>query len=639
MRIAVLLGLATFDSQKKIMRGINAGAMADKCDVYYFMCDAMNYITKNKYETGEYSIYSLPDFSQFDGVIVLMDTIHNLKVNNEIIERIREAGIPCSSINRQIEGFICIQLDNYSGMYDIVEHLYQHHKVDKSFFILGEHENVDSTERLEAVTKYLNGIGKTIGEDDYAYGDYTYKSGYSIVENYLKSGRKLPDVFICMNDNMALGALSCLKASGIKVPEDVIVTGYDEAEASIVSEPRLTTVRREEESGGLLAYKYLKKAIQTGVKPVGQTILSEGKFFGSCGCNNQEDPIDVNLLKEAYLHSTMVNDNKSYFLKCILAESTGITQFSQYSDIAKKSISLINPEEVYICISGTPEEFDLELNNLAEGFGPGRDITQYADTTTMLIAYKNGRFLPEAQFPTKELLPDSYIDHSKGNILYFLPLHHQSHCFGYIIFANLDKATEDPFMPLFSLVVSNSLENILQHERLKRIMEKLDKLSVIDDMTGIYNRAGAKKMIPSIMEMSRKNSTFPLVLFIDMDALKSVNDRFGHLEGDSYIRAITEVLKRSCGRDDILIRIGGDEFVIITCVSGPEAIDSKTDRITRELINFNKENPCSYTRGISIGSCITNDPEHCDIMEMLKEADKDMYVKKMKKKEMRRIRG
>ena len=631
VKIAVLLAEIGYDSQCRFLDGILKKALPDQSDVYIFTCDAEGYTARNKYESGEFIIYSLPDFSCFDAVIVNLDTIHSMSAVSDLTERLRASGKPCISINREIEGFVNILLDNYSGLWGVLDHLHTVHSVNSAFYISGPEDNVDAQERLATVTKYFGSIGRPLGREDIAWGDYTLRSGYVMMDTYLRSGRPLPDAVLAANDKMAIGALNRLKESGIRVPEDVIVTGYDNSNLARISYPGLTSVSRDEIHCGSLAYEFAKQAVTTGVMP--ESIRMEGKpvFSSSCGCEDRDAP-EVSVVREKYARNVFSYESKLNQLKALMAEATALSSYEELLQAAKTFIKESALKEVYIAINDDPEEYKNEISNVASGIEIGRDITAYSEKFTVDLAYKDGVFYDRMEISRQELIPQGISGTSSSNLCYFLPLHHQEHCYGYIAFANQQELIEEPFMQLFTLLVSNSLESVYQRHVMEEMMKRLDVLRVADELTGVLNRAGAKQYYPSFIAKAFDEMRLPAILFADMDSLKSVNDRFGHEEGDRYITAIASVLKASCGKDDILTRFGGDEFVIITSVASAEELDKKVRRIRLALESYNIMNPAPYDRGLSIGKYISTFSEDIDLDAMISLADEEMYFEKRSKK-------
>ena len=214
MDIAVLMGGVGFDTQKRMINGILDSALPEGTNIYIFTCDGWYYASRFKYEKGEYNIYNLPDFTQYDGVITNLETIHDVKIREELVSRIKKAGVPCASMLVKIDGTINIWLENQSGIHAIVEHLVTEHHVRRIFYISGPIESQDAAERLSAYREALEQYHLKWDEQMAAYGDYTYKSGIQAVNELLKKDMPLPDAVMAANDDMAIGAILALKEIG-----------------------------------------------------------------------------------------------------------------------------------------------------------------------------------------------------------------------------------------------------------------------------------------------------------------------------------------------------------------------------------------------------------------------------------------
>ena len=628
MRIAVLLGELGFDSQRRIVAGILERARASGGQVFLFAGDAEDYDTRYKYESGEFNIYNLPDFSTFDGVIVGLDTIHNQDTVDNIVGKIRHADIPCVSLNVYVDGFMYVKMDNGDGIREIMEHLIERHGVRQVFHIAGPKENNDADERLTAVSDVCRRYMIPFDEEHYLRGNYTNRSGYEIMDRFLKENRELPDAFVAANDLMAVGAISRLNEAGYKVPDDVIVTGYDNSGYAEVHRPGLTTVARGEKSCGILAYELLESYVHNGIRQDSTFIQGKAIFSGSCGCEDLRED-DPDLLSQMYIMRGLRQNTKLHYIKLLMAEATGLRNYEDFIKSAKTFIPLINPKEMYLCIKGDPEEYILELNNAADNIPHGRDVADYMDNVSVVLAWKDGQFLPERIIPTSELIPPEYRDETKNNFYLFLPLHHQENCFGYVVFANEEEMLiNDPFVVMFSLIISSALETVLRQDTMRAVMKKLDKLSSTDALTGVMNRVGAHENWPAIRKRAKEKGLMTAVIFADIDGLKNVNDRFGHEEGDRYIVAIADVMKRTGMNDGFIYRYGGDELVIVCNVPSESEIQSYIERMRIEIAGLNRNGISLYRRDISIGTCISDSD---DLDEMIKIADRKMYVEKKKK--------
>ena len=155
----------------------------------------------------------------------------------------------------------------------------------------------------------------------------------------------------------------------------------------------------------------------------------------------------------------------------------------------------------------------------------------------------------------------------------------------------------------------------------KKEEEKIKYLSYHDQMTGLYNRRYFENKLKEIDE----SGVMPVsILVADLDKLKPINDKHGHLEGDRYIKAAANVLKSITRDDDIVSRIGGYEFAIIL----PKMTCHDAEMITKRINNECEKDRCyGFNIEISIG-CATKCVEKESLIDVFKMADKSMYKNK-----------
>lgn len=171
--------------------------------------------------------------------------------------------------------------------------------------------------------------------------------------------------------------------------------------------------------------------------------------------------------------------------------------------------------------------------------------------------------------------------------------------------------------------VSGMLRNITGK---KMQEEKLQYISMHDPLTGLFNRSYFD------IEMARleQSRQYPVsIVFADIDGLKSVNDNFGHQEGDRLIIQAACVFQQSFRGDDTISRIGGDEFAVILHGTDAETVRKTMQRIQTCQDMINKKNQ-SYSLSISLG-CATAE-QSTQLHDALKCADEEMYRDKLKKK-------
>jgi diguanylate cyclase (GGDEF)-like protein/PAS domain S-box-containing protein len=165
----------------------------------------------------------------------------------------------------------------------------------------------------------------------------------------------------------------------------------------------------------------------------------------------------------------------------------------------------------------------------------------------------------------------------------------------------------------------------------KRLEETLRNSSLKDELTGLYNRRGLLKQAAPFFDCARRQNEKLLLLFIDLDGMKRINDEFGHSEGDTAIISTARILNRSFRGSDVIARLGGDEFTVV--VTDPSANkDQAVARITENLRQYNDQETRGYKLSFSIGVASLEPERLTCFEELLEEADQAMYEQKRRKK-------
>lgn len=161
--------------------------------------------------------------------------------------------------------------------------------------------------------------------------------------------------------------------------------------------------------------------------------------------------------------------------------------------------------------------------------------------------------------------------------------------------------------------------------------ERLKTISVMDELTGLYNRRGFFKLANQNLKIAGRIKKPCLLFFIDLDKLKWINDTLGHQEGDSAIFETAVILKKTFRESDIIGRMGGDEFAVLAIDTNNESLDIFLKRLNKIIEDQNKSSERKYLLSLSIGT-VQYDPEHpSSLDEMIAKADKLMYEDKKAK--------
>jgi len=158
----------------------------------------------------------------------------------------------------------------------------------------------------------------------------------------------------------------------------------------------------------------------------------------------------------------------------------------------------------------------------------------------------------------------------------------------------------------------------------------LQQLSVEDELTGLLNRRGFVSLAPQNIKIAQRANWEILLIYADLDGLKSINDTFGHQEGDKAIKETAELLRETFRASDLIARLGGDEFAVLAINASRDSIDTITDRLNANIARHN-ETSRDYKFSLSFGIERFDSDRDMSLSEMLKKADRALYKKKNSK--------
>ena len=160
---------------------------------------------------------------------------------------------------------------------------------------------------------------------------------------------------------------------------------------------------------------------------------------------------------------------------------------------------------------------------------------------------------------------------------------------------------------------------------LKHALEHEKELARTDSLTGIANRRYFIELANAEINRAGRYRHPFTVVHIDLDNFKTVNDRFGHSEGDSLLRLVGSTIRNNIRATDIVARFGGDEFVILLPETGPERARVITDKIQKISLDLMQKNQWPVTLSLGV---VTFIPPPSTVDEMLKISDGVMYTAK-----------
>ena len=161
---------------------------------------------------------------------------------------------------------------------------------------------------------------------------------------------------------------------------------------------------------------------------------------------------------------------------------------------------------------------------------------------------------------------------------------------------------------------------------------KLDTLSKSDVLTGIYNRRGFYDVAEKLLEECRCKEKNVLAVYVDMNNLKIINDRYGHEEGDHSLKLIGSILHEIAGEQGVAGRIGGDEYAFAIPYTDTGNGNEILEDLYGRFETYNAASDKKYTVTVSAGAYVIGWREAVTLKDALLQADEKLYLVKQKRK-------
>ena len=701
------------------------------------------------------SIFYYASKHTLDALIVSIGSIGSFISESDMIAFLKNFDIPILTIEVEVPGYPYLYTEGKTGMRQAIEHLITEHSKTKIGFVSGRRENADAKERLDTYCQVLMEHNIPIEEDRIVYGNFSEYTE-DIVNNLLDANPDL-EAIVFANDSMAIGGYNAIKARGLEIGKDILVTGYDDAPAALILDPPLTTVHNHIIDMGYHAVYEVLNLLEQGHTNV-SILNSKLMVRSSCGCGNYKleknseklesvfssantqavvdytldylfsdykgnfyhnellekfSPI-LELILTPFLDKSMIFDQEAISEKILKFLDTSFVQLYFSSDkitfaikelcqllcnmtntqseecavralfnklfldiLSKVSNTLYNTihehkqvvwSSMYITrdtLTYSDDEescFRLIMDKLYASHFDSSYMYIYEDPVMLLpdgswkipknlylqacnnkgkTVYLNG---DDRLISSDKIFFNQYTPYDRRRTLVITPLFTNNIQYGLFVgeidieyFRNiypnsLQLAISQNFIALMKQQLLTQSKLASSAAELNEKNRLLNMLSITDGLTGINNRRGFLDSVQSQVNSLFNEGKPAMLLFADMDNLKQVNDRFGHKNGDYAIKSIAGILKESFQADDVIGRIGGDEFVAFCFLDNPNTQEELCNTIKKLSAELNEKSEKPYYIDISLGYTTFVCQPTLNIEDVLHEADVALYEQKKNKR-------
>lgn len=563
---------------------------------------------------SETLVFDLIDYSVVDTVIIMDEKIKSRTVTEHIISKAKAAGVLVIVVDGQCAGCISVRFDYRTGFEEVVRHVMEEHGPRKLHFMAGSRGNPFSEERLEIFVMILKEYGIAFDRESMvSYGDFWARPTIKAAQRLIDSG-DMPQAIICANDIMAINVVALLKKTGYRVPEDVIVTGFDGIEEIHLTEPRITTSFCDfRELAGTVADLIQKGVCEGDYYALPRLMVSE-----SCGCK-YNSRIDI-LESFSQLNSRFYRyQDDNHVLMQIAEDMQGCRRIEEVP--AMMGHRVMNHMCCFLNQWCTDDSVDPMMTH-QDGFDDEMYILYNAEAAKPFVPMK---------FARRDIIPNLDALLERTHPLVFMELDFMNVTFGYACFCykSCDN-TDYTKIPQIVSAVDMGIGGLLNKRYQHYLTSQIEHIYIHDSLTGLYNRLGFNSEFEKMTKRVRKKKGIVTVVLADLDGLKGINDNYGHAAGDNAIHTVAQALKNSCPEEALCVRFGGDEMFAI--MEGNYDIGLIRKRMQNWLEDYNGRAGNPYTVSASLGILITNETEELEFEDLLKRADALMYQEKRRKR-------
>ncbi len=623
--IGVILCDVSSHYQEQVCQTLSAYAKAADYNLAYFTFFSCYGGEDTRNGRGEANIVRLIPFEQLDAIVLCHDTLVNQSALNYVLESIKDyCHCPVVSLRQSTGQYPCVLVDHGKCIEELVYHFIDDHHMSRLGFMSGPFEHPDSIRRLDDFKRALANRGIPFDEKMVYEGDFWTKKAKEAAEYFTMELEERPEAVVCANDYMASSLMNELIDKGFLVPDDIAISGFDNIWESSITLPPITTVSVPVQDMAKKAMQLIEsmwegKEVETCNYVDAQVILRN-----SCGCKtfNMQSMLAKRVRQVNEYQRIMDSNQSNTYMFIDLSDLDHVEGIEKHLRIEAGD----HIESFFICLGEGRGEKYPKYRSASTGFA------KKSKAIGGLFHKKPFQF---DGFDTTQLLPKEASE-DEPMIYYFFPLHNNQYSFGYLAISFEDTYGANKTFNNWLAILGNALETIRIKQKNQGLLQELNNLYVHDALTGLFNRRGFDSVSEDYYMRAKKEGKSFIVIAIDMDNLKVVNDRFGHMNGDLALKTIADAMRTVSGEEDACARVGGDEYNVVGVGYTSQDAENFVCNMNDFLKDFNASSGLPYLIKASVGYSLMEAGDETGLEDCIKEADANLYEYKRKKKEEKR---
>ncbi|MDO4864384.1 MAG: substrate-binding domain-containing protein [Ruminococcus sp.] len=555
-RIGIIIGRIYKAANKRLLSGIVEQARTAGISAYVFTLNEE--CPNDKITSGEENIFSAINFSLLDGIVLAPYTFDSDGYSSYIEHYLAEnCTIPVVRIGIEQDRYISVWYNDRGEMSELTLHLIYGHGCKKILCLTGPEQYEVSRSRAAGYRDAMERADLVYTEDDIIYGDFWVYAAQALAAEIADGRREKPDAVVCANDAMAIALCDALIDKGFSVPEDIRVTGYDGHLDARVHFPAITTYQTSHEHLGRSAMCRLYREIS------GDDMELCGSDKGvllcreSCGCNSLSERFDTHEFDYKHMEYSLMDCTLSAALHDVNSLNGFVHNMYAMRHLFMDR-SRFGTVGFYLCLCD-----DWDIVRIHKGKRTYR-TSGYSDKMIFISSDEE-----RTTFELSEMLP-STLRRDEPTVTFFIPVHFQERCFGYVCLEATDVFDDFNMNYLrFCREINNGLEFLCAQNELKRLVYRRNMSQSRDELTGLFLLESCPQMWDEVSEIAELYRQDIYIIVISAGGLKHIENAAGSAESDRHLLMFAETLSKCCSNTEKIYKTGEKGFVIIGTESSP----------------------------------------------------------------------
>lgn len=450
--------------QSRVYQSIAATLKTRNTNLICFSGGSLRISPLNEFEHQQNVLYRLVTSETLDGIIV-SSSIGSF-VSNEEFETFLEgfSELPIVSIGCINNSIPSVEIHNKTGITALLSHLFEEHDIRHCGIIRGPVGNIEAEERWQAFKAALNTHNREQDDELVFYGDFSRESGFDAAMNAFDRFPGMIDALVCANDEMALGCLDAAAQRGIRMPHDMVITGFDGIEEAYLAVPSLTTVVQPLFDLGHTAAEMVLDHINGTLRQDNICLHTKLHIGESCGCGGHNHKLTVpgngkafvsDLALRHWVGKSWANQRKQEMIVQFGEELSTVTDLIEMREVIDRYLPAIPLKRCYVTLNEKEVKGEA-VSKLVLSFEEGHTL-QFDSSTS---------------FPSTQLLPSGTLPDNEAPLsLVVEAVSFKNEPLGTAVFEG-HQCLPSMFKSLRSMI-SGAIEGISVYQRLKKQTDAL----------------------------------------------------------------------------------------------------------------------------------------------------------------------